>query len=65
MCSTVDIVEVDALARQKNSKHHFLKDCNSRPTLGKHQQQLPRVGLLLQQIFSHLAITQTRIKISP
>ena len=37
--------------------------CNSRPTLGKHQQQLPRVGLLLQQIFSHSAITQTRIKI--
>ena len=38
--------------------------CISRPTLGIHQQQLPRVGLLLQQIFSHSAISQTRIKIS-
>ena len=38
--------------------------CNSRPTPGKYQQQLPRVGLLLQQIFNHSAITQTRIKIS-
>ena len=38
--------------------------CNSTPTLGKHQRQLPRVGLLLQRIFSHSAITQTRIKIS-
>ena len=37
--------------------------CNNRPPLGKHQQQLPRGGLLLQQIFSHSAITQTRIKV--
>ena len=35
--------------------------CNNKPTFGKHQQQLPRVGLLLQQIFSYFAITQTRI----
>ena len=38
--------------------------CNSRPPLGKHQHQLPRGGLLLQQIFSLLALNQTWIKIS-
>ena len=38
--------------------------CNNRPPLGKHQQQLPRVGLLLQQIFSLSALNQTRIKVS-
>ena len=38
--------------------------CNNRPPLGKHQHQLPRGGLLLQQIFSLLALNQTWIKIS-
>ena len=38
--------------------------CNHRPTLGNCCWCLPRVGLLLQQIFTHSAITQTRIKIS-
>ena len=38
--------------------------CNSRPTLGNCCWCLPRVGLLLQQIFSDSAITQTKIKIS-
>ena len=38
--------------------------CNNRPPLGKHQHQLPRGGLLLQQIFSLLALNQIWIKIS-
>ena len=38
--------------------------CNNRPPLGKHQHQLPRGGLLLQQIFSLLDLNQIWIKIS-
>ena len=38
--------------------------CNSRPPLGNWCWCLPRGGLLLQQNFSQLAITQTRIKVS-
>ena len=46
VCLDMEIFKVDALARQKNSKRHFLKDIENS------YHQVTHIGLEPQQFFS-------------